>query len=544
MNLPKHLVGLALLVMASSGLAQSISVGSGSGPPGGGTTPTPIPVTFTRNPSVPVADFAVRITFNTAILTATPASANGGTCAQAPVGTITVLPPAGLSDVPTNVYCNITFTIAGTAPTGPTPLNIAFAPGGQCIQDDLTVVPCQLNPGTITVVAGATGPSISYAPAAGATAGTGGPVNLPTGPIGGSGTANIVATPSGGTAGGVTTVGSCTVLGVNAPAFTAPPGNLTFTAPTTTPQNLVVGCTRAATALTADLRCTETVQGGATTNRFWVLNCPAGTPVPVGPTLTYSPVPTTTINFPTPPNPGANVNATINITPTGGVAGAGATTTFGNCVLSGANPGAFAVLTTLPLSFPAPGSGTATPLNLRCTGAATAQTATLTCQETIGPSGTPTNRVWPLSCPAAPTAPIFGSTPAPGTTINFGNVQIPNSGNQSITVTNTGTAALNVSNCTVTGAGFTLLTPATFTVAPGGNATITVRFTPSTPGPATGTLTCTHNAQAPTQVSWPLSATGVAPLVTAIPVMGQFGLWILVGLIAGLGLVVLVARRG
>ena len=50
--------------------------------------------------------------------------------------------------------------------------------------------------------------------------------------------------------------------------------------------NSTLTCTSAATARTANLQATQTISGGATTTRFWVLNCPAGAQ---GPVLAYNP---------------------------------------------------------------------------------------------------------------------------------------------------------------------------------------------------------------------------------------------------------------
>ena len=121
------------------------------------------------------------------------------------------------------------------------------------------------------------GPSLAYNPTSGATAGTGGPVNF-TGvtAVGSTGNGTIVVTPSGGIASGTTTLGSFTFSGADAAFFArTSAATLNFTAGVGAAQNVTMTCTAGAAARTANLQATETITGGATTQRFWVLNCPA-----------------------------------------------------------------------------------------------------------------------------------------------------------------------------------------------------------------------------------------------------------------------------
>ncbi len=74
-------------------------------------------------------------------------------------------------------------------------------------------------------------------------------------------------------------------------------------------------------------------------------------------------------------------------------------------------------------------------------------------------------------------------------------------------VSNTGSADLTVSSATVTGAGFSLTTAASFTVQAGASQTMTVVFSPTTATAASGMLTIKSNdAGSPALVS--LSGTG------------------------------------
>jgi hypothetical protein len=79
-----------------------------------------------------------------------------------------------------------------------------------------------------------------------------------------------------------------------------------------------------------------------------------------------------------------------------------------------------------------------------------------------------------------------------------------------LTVSNAGTAALNVSSTAVSGAGFSLVPPlSSFTLQPGGIQSITVRYTPASAASDSGTLTIASNdAASPATVT--LSGTGVA----------------------------------
>jgi len=160
-------LGAGLCLSATVG-AQSISVGSASGAPGGATTPAQVPVTFTRNAAAPVADFGVRVNYSTANLTVgAVAGANGGSCANnAAMGFVTVLGPAGLTDIQSNTYCNITFTINAGAPAPSTQnLTLAAAAGGiSCIDSNAATVNCTLVNGAITVTSGVMNvpPTINY----------------------------------------------------------------------------------------------------------------------------------------------------------------------------------------------------------------------------------------------------------------------------------------------------------------------------------------------------------------------------------------------
>lgn len=474
-----------VLLAATAVDAQTISVASATGSPGGGTTPTPIPVTFTRNSAVPIADFTARVTFSSANFVVAAAGANGGSCAvNQASGFVTVLPPPGGTDTPTNVYCNLTLTINAGVAAGNYPLGVTTSfGGGGCFDNNANLVPCTLTPGTLSVVAAALGPSLAYAPGAGATAGTGGPVNF-TGVtvVGTTGAGQIAVTPSGGAASGTTTLGSFTLTGADAASFAlTSAATLTFTAGVSTVQNVTLSCTSGANARTANLQATETITGGATTQRFWVLNCPAGSPI--GPSLAYAPTAGASagtggpVNFTGVTIVGSTGSGQIAVTPSGGAASG--TTTLGSFTLSGADAAAFARTSAATLTFTA-GVPTVQNITLTCTSAAAARTANLQATETIT-GGATTQRFWVLSCPAgAPVGPTLAYNPAAGASagtggpVNFtGVTTVGTSGNGQIVVTPSGGAAsgtTTLDNFTLSGAdaaSFTRTSAATLTFTAG-----------------------------------------------------------------------------
>lgn len=507
------LAGVAALA-ATSLSAQNISAGNATGlTTGGATTPAQVPVTFTRNAAAPVADFTARVTYNNTVFTATAAGANGGSCsANQASGFITVLPPPGGTDTPTNVYCNITFTVNAAVAANSYPLTptVSFA-GGGCFDSTATAVACTLTPGAIVVSApaGNVGPNIAYAPAAGAAAGTGGPVNF-TGvtTVGSTGAGQIVATPSGGTGAGTTTVGSFTLSGAGAASFAVTSAaTLTFTAGTVTAQNINLTCTAGGAPITANLQATETIQGGATSQRFWVLNCPAGSAAAVPPTLTYNPAPGSSNNV------AAGAPLTIAV---------GCPTDGANCTGSGTGLAATSRLESLSATYAGPmfsplptmvcafvteggvptGGNTldfvalaADPGDIRCTcplnttGLPTEPFTVVVGERSPASGSVVTNRSFTIVCGAPP--PVCGTATyvnqAPGATINLTN----------------GGAASPVSTVSLVGASNGVsqtISCATSNVSAGSTFTVTTNPTPLviSTNPALGgsiSAACTNTAE-------------------------------------------------
>jgi hypothetical protein len=93
----------------------------------------------------------------------------------------------------------------------------------------------------------------------------------------------------------------------------------------------------------------------------------------------------------------------------------------------------------------------------------------------------------------------------------FGNVAVGTSGTQSVTVTNTGTAAVNIAAATIAGAGFTIMSGNPSASVPVGQSlTVQMQFAPTAGGVASGTLTVTSDASnSPLAIA--LSGTGMQP---------------------------------
>ena len=116
-----------------------------------------------------------------------------------------------------------------------------------------------------------------------------------------------------------------------------------------------------------------------------------------------------------------------------------------------------------------------------------------------------------LRCSVAATAPAISLS---SSSLSFGSINVGASSQQSLTISNTGTAALSISSITSTIGAFTV-SPTSFSVAAGGNQTVTVTFAPSAATSYSGTITINHNASgSPTTVS--VTGTGVAAPAPAI----------------------------
>ena len=190
--------------------------------------------------------------------------------------------------------------------------------------------------------------------------------------------------------------------------------------------------------------------------------------------------------------------------------------TITSIAVTGANSGDFAQTNTCPVSPTTLAAGANCKINVTFDPTATgARNASVTITDNAANS--------PQSVPltGTGTAPIvsLGGT----TSLNFGNQLIgTTSAAQTITLSNTGTAALTITSIAITGTNSgdfaeTNTCPASnATLATGANCTISVTFKPTATGNRTGSVSITDNAAGSPQ-SVALTGTGVEPMVTLAP---------------------------
>jgi len=118
--------------------------------------------------------------------------------------------------------------------------------------------------------------------------------------------------------------------------------------------------------------------------------------------------------------------------------------------------------------------------------------------------------------------PQISASPA---STSFGNVIVGASNTQALTIKNTGTANLSVTQAALAGTGFSLTgLTLPLSVAPGGSSSFTLGFTPASASSLTGSVTLVNNSpSSPLVVA--LAGTGVASALqlTASPVSLSFG---------------------
>lgn len=108
-------------------------------------------------------------------------------------------------------------------------------------------------------------------------------------------------------------------------------------------------------------------------------------------------------------------------------------------------------------------------------------------------------------------------------TVAFGNVAMGTTAVQNLTITNTGTAAANVSQATISGTGFTVVGAApSGSIGIGQTVTVQIQFAPQSAGAESGTFTVTSDASnSPASAS--LTGTGTEPGLAAAPETLSFG---------------------
>jgi hypothetical protein len=127
------------------------------------------------------------------------------------------------------------------------------------------------------------------------------------------------------------------------------------------------------------------------------------------------------------------------------------------------------------------------------------------------------------SAAAKTTTPGSGILFAAFTSLSFGNVAVGGNSTQSLSLTNTGTATVNVSQATISGAGFTVISGNPASALPVGQSiTLQIQFAPIAGGAVSGSVVVTSDAaNSPLTVS--LSGTGTQTGLTISPGSISFG---------------------
>ncbi len=493
-------IAAAIAFLGSAASAQTITAGSATGQPGMLTMPDPVAVSFARNAAMPVADYAVRIQYDTAQLDIVASGANGAVCgADDSLGRVSLSAPPGQTDLASATYCNLNVTVAVGAAAGAVTLDVttSFA-GGGCFDSKANAVNCMLVDGTISITPGLpnTAPTIAYSPTTGST------VTL----NGGAG--SIAATPSGGVGSGAsatTIVDGCQVGAIAGPGSFASVADvdLSFVGNANTAQNIDLSCTQGASPTTATLTCNETRGGSPPVVRSWPLSCPAGA-VGMPPSLVYVPAPSSLVVFEG--LPGTLLNTTIAVAGVGGAgSGAAATARVDNCLLSPAfSPPVFACQPAggNVLDF-TPGGADPGDISCSCDAPSTGQiSAILTCEETRPLGLTPVIRSWPLQCPGVP-----GSCGTLTFSPNPGPIQFA-AGAAVIGINHSGGSTGNdtvFGSCAISGAN-----ASSFSIS---NAPINFSFSGGTTGNGQISLACSNSSADPVQAM--LSCSQVCDVINA-----------------------------
>ncbi|MGA9885269.1 MAG: choice-of-anchor D domain-containing protein [Candidatus Acidiferrales bacterium] len=115
-----------------------------------------------------------------------------------------------------------------------------------------------------------------------------------------------------------------------------------------------------------------------------------------------------------------------------------------------------------------------------------------------------------------------GTLSASSTSLSFGGVVVGSSNTLNVSMTNTGTATVNISQAAISGAAFSVVggNPSS-TIPAGQSSTVQIRFAPQSAGAATGSLTVTSDAaDSPMAIS--LAGTGTQPTLTLSPTALNF----------------------
>jgi hypothetical protein len=135
----------------------------------------------------------------------------------------------------------------------------------------------------------------------------------------------------------------------------------------------------------------------------------------------------------------------------------------------------------------------------------------------VGPrtaNATPTPTPIPSPTPS-PTPSSAGLSASPSS-LSFGNLAVNGSSSQTVKVTNTGTAAITITQDTITGSAFSTGLTTPMSLNAGQSANVSVVFSPKAAGTASGSLLLASNTTASLTIA--LSGNGVNPTAHSVDV--------------------------
>jgi hypothetical protein len=140
--------------------------------------------------------------------------------------------------------------------------------------------------------------------------------------------------------------------------------------------------------------------------------------------------------------------------------------------------------------------------------AANSSSTTITSGGNTGSTGS--TSVASTSSSSAITPAAIGTLSVNPASFNFGSVNVGSVASQPISVTNSGTSSVTISNVSISGPGFNASGASGAILSPGQSTTLNVTFTPASTGSMTGSITIPSNA-ANSPASIGLSGTGAQP---------------------------------
>jgi len=119
---------------------------------------------------------------------------------------------------------------------------------------------------------------------------------------------------------------------------------------------------------------------------------------------------------------------------------------------------------------------------------------------------------------------VQGNLTANPASINFGSLLVGASGSVSVTLTNSGTASVAISSGSASGTGFSMTGLAPSTLSAGQSTSFTAKFSPTTAGSASGSISIVSNAPgSPLSIALSGSGTAAQPQLTINPASVAFG---------------------